>query len=155
MNIITVYTGKSIKKNLEFSLEHHVWGFKDHAANDVKNYNDSDTYIAIAEEYDGGSPRALPDEWLKHTLAHIYVAKITSSVKKDATPLWPDEAELPESERYVWRLSFGDVKTYDNVAIADLYKGDDSQTLAEGFRISAINQSRGCLIKNIPQLLNK
>ena len=154
MNFVVIYIGKDARTNLQFGLKHNVWGFKNHAANNVKNYDVSDTYIAIAEGYDGGSPRVQPDEWLKHTLAHIYVAKITSSVKKDATPLWPDEAGLPESERYVWRLSFGEVKTYDNVAIADLYKGDDPQTLAEGFRLSAINQSGGYLIKNIPQFLN-
>lgn len=118
MNFILVYIGRNSEVNLNFGLEHHIWGFKEHAAHDVKNYNDSDTYFAIADGYDGGSPRAQLTEWLQHKLAHIHIAKIISSVEKDVTPLWPDESDLAENERYIWRFRFGEVETLDNVSIA-------------------------------------
>jgi hypothetical protein len=44
MNFIVVYVAQSVKTNLNFGLEHHVWGFKDHAAKHLMNYNDKEIY---------------------------------------------------------------------------------------------------------------
>lgn len=144
MNLIVIYVGRPSSNNLKHGLDNKIWGFKESAVADLRNYNKPDTYVLFAYGYTGGSPRVNEIDWNKYSIDQIVLARITTPISKESTIEWEDEKFLEEEERYIWRFNFNDLKYFQNIKLNNLHN-----KVSENIRLSATTQSRGKLIENI------
>src|SRR5205085_1520900 len=102
--------------------------------------------ILLASGYTGGSPRTPLDEWIKHSLARVYVAPIVSEPFESSTPEWPDEPSMAQANRYVNRIKFDSSNLQ---TLSDISLRDDvvmSRALSDSLRKSGSNAGRGYIL---------
>lgn len=141
--MVAVYVGRNSVPNLRHSLQSTVckWGWKADQS-DYTGISPGDL-ILFGVEYDGGSPRVQPEEYVTHGLRRLVVGRVTSTVAEEGEQYWPDEQG---EVIYPHRLEFEVIEDRDGQAIGTL---DDEfgGEVADGLRRSGISQSRGIVVE--------
>ena len=86
MKALAVYIGIAGNENFEHGLRAGIWGFKPNGI-PRDSFGPGD-WIVFGR---GGDPRRPEEEWLRRPLAELVFARITSGLKHEEEPEWPNE----------------------------------------------------------------
>ncbi len=138
--VIAVYVGKAGMANLRVGLDAGTWGFKA-SQPDYADIEPGDLLL-LGFGYGGGSPRVQLQAWLENELEAIEVGVVTSGIRHDVEPLWPDEVAPDVS--YPHRFDFEFRGRVETVALAA--DGPLGAEVADALRRSAIAQGRAYVL---------
>lgn len=135
---LVVYVGERAQKNLQIGLNSGIWGFKDPQP-EYEEVSAGD-WVLLGTGYQGGSVRVPLKEWQEHKLGSLHVARATTGILQDRTPVWPDENG---TRSYPYRVRFDVVQRVNDVPLSDETL---SRQVSDSLRRSAIAQGRGYLV---------
>lgn len=144
--ILLVYVGKDARKNLNHGLKNGIWGFKKSVSKELLESKSlgEHAYVIFGSGYSGKKVRTGYENWKKHQLSSLFIAKITSDIYEDNSIVWEDEKTISPKERYIIRFEFdkNSIKKYK-----DIYLNRLPDDISDNLRKSAIAQSRGYLVE--------
>ncbi|MBM3861689.1 MAG: hypothetical protein FJ395_18860 [Verrucomicrobia bacterium] len=110
MKVVVVYLGKDSLPNFAHSTQSGVWGFKNKKQPE-DDFAQGDS-LFFASGYTGNNIRWPEEQWLPHHITLAATAEITSPLKRENAPHWPDEV-AENKVHYPQRFTFTNLQRKD------------------------------------------
>jgi hypothetical protein len=141
--VVAIGADPNSQRNLEFGLETGTWGFPRLRPWYGEMETDARVLLGTAYQHPSGnrSPRKQADEYRRGAMGSVVVAQASGAMRVATSPHWPDEVAEGRI-KYPERFPLVPLFAIEGLALAEV-----PAEVAEGFRLSAINQGEGRLVE--------